>query len=27
LISETPIDDSIREWVLAPYQTLWITNT
>ncbi|MBM27713.1 MAG: alpha-amylase [Halieaceae bacterium] len=27
LISETPIDDSTREWVLSPYQTLWITNT
>ena len=26
LISETPIDDSTREWVLSPYQTLWITN-
>ena len=27
LISETPIDESVREWVLVPYQTLWITNT
>ena len=27
LISETPIDESVREWVLSPYQTLWITNT
>jgi len=27
LISDTPIDDSTREWVLSPYQTLWITNT
>ena len=27
LISETPIDESVRDWVLSPYQTLWITNT
>ena len=27
LISETRIDDSTQEWVLSPYQTLWITNT
>ncbi len=27
LISETRIDDSVRDWVLSPYQTLWITNT
>ncbi len=27
LISETRINGSIRDWVLSPYQTLWITNT
>ena len=27
LISETRIDDNTQEWVLMPYQTLWITNT
>ena len=26
LISETRINGSIRDWVLSPYQTLWITN-
>ncbi|MDA0651639.1 MAG: alpha-amylase, partial [Proteobacteria bacterium] len=26
LISDAVITEDVREWTLAPYQTLWITN-
>jgi sucrose phosphorylase len=26
LLSDQPIEESLSEWLLEPYQTLWITN-